>query len=108
MNGLVPGRIVYFVFGQEDVEQLAAQRAIASSHVFAGEPVTVGEVKPAMVVKVADYGGFVNLKVHLDGPDDYWARDVAFEKQEATNNGHTWHWMFDGQVGRYDAAAKSH
>jgi hypothetical protein len=94
MNGLVPGRIVYFVFGGEDAAQLARDR-IGSP----GNIVRAGDIYPAMVVRVNDpVTGYVNLKVMLDGPDTYWATSVWYDANKADRS---WHWMFEGQAGRH-------
>ena len=48
-----------------------------------------------MVVRVwSQDTGCSNLKVMLDGTDEYWATSVNMD--EAKSNG-SWHWMFDYQ-----------
>jgi hypothetical protein len=113
MEGLKPGRIVYFVFDQDSAAAVMRRRtdsasiaartkqnpsqwpAGAMAHV--GNPVAAGDVCPAMVVRVRDSTS-VNLKVMLDGSDTYWAVGVAFD---ADHRHGTWHWMFEGQATRY-------
>lgn len=109
MEGLKTGRIVYFVFGEGAASEVNGRR-LQSDYGTAkwphgaqpciGRPVTPGDVQPAMVVRVHDGAiGEVNLKVFLDGTDDYWATDVKFSE---VGGGHTWHWMFEGQNTRYN------
>lgn len=104
MEGLKPGRIVYFVFDASSAEQvnrrLSAQsrdRELAVWNI--GNMVYDRDVLPAMVVRVVDIER-VNLKVMLDGTDVYWATSVAFSPEKVPG---TWHWMFEGQNTRYDA-----
>ena len=97
MDGLVAGRIVYFVFGAGDLENIV--RARASSGVR-GNALHAGDIAPAMIVRVFDQAsGMANLKVHLDGPDTYWATSAHYDASKGV--GHSWHWMFDGQQTRY-------
>lgn len=88
MDGLKPGRIVYFVFSAFDAEQIKS-----------GNRYKEGDIAPAMVVRTWSYDGCCNLKVMLDGPDTLWATSVLFSEAKGP---HTWHWMFDGQQKRYD------
>lgn len=114
MDGLVPGRIVYFVFNAQQADEVMRRRtngfaiadrmkasppawpAGAQAHI--GNPVVDGTIAPAMIVAVNGPSGNSNLKVALDGTDVYWAlsRDYSAEKTPGT-----WHWMFDGQDKRY-------
>ena len=119
MDGLKPGRIVYFVFDAQsasevnrrrttgasialrmkygDDPQLKAWPAGAQAHI--GNDVQAGDVYPAMVVRVWDQAaGTVNLKVMLDGSDEYWATSVRFDAEKSPRS---WHWMFEGQQVRY-------
>jgi hypothetical protein len=84
MEGLKPGRIVYF------------------RHRDGGE-------SPAMVVKVWNDQGYVNLYVFPDGSNDHRAyggveqrvgRETSVEYSEA-DKPFSWHWMFEGQQARY-------
>ena len=102
MDGLVAGRIVYFVIDHTAAADIARQRIGTG-----GNPVAIGDVYPAMVVKVWE-GTIVNLKVMLDGPDTYWATSVQYDEwtpgAESLPTPRTWHWMFSGQAGRYTPA----
>lgn len=95
MEGLKPGRIVYFVFGQASAENVELRR---SDYQRVGNTVACGDIYPAMVVRVCDECGTVNLKVMLDGNDDFWAASVPFDAAKGVD---TWHWMFEGQSTRY-------
>lgn len=118
MDGLVAGRIVYFVFDESraaevmrrrttsasiaqrmkygDDPQLKAWPAGAQAHI--GNDVKAGDVLPAMVLRVWGESGCSNLKVQLDGSDEYWATSISFDEAKVPG---TWHWMFDGQQKRY-------
>ena len=112
MEGLVPGRIVYYVFSEATAEEVNRRRTTALSiserikvlawplgaQAHIGNHVNAGDICPAMVTKVWTDGGNCNLRVTLDGSDDYWTTSVFFD---AFKGGHTWHWMFNGQDKRY-------
>ncbi len=112
-DGLKPGRIVYFVFDERSAAEVMRRRtdgasiaarmkqdppawpAGAQAHI--GNPVQAGDICPAMVV--ATWGSdSVNLKVMLDGCDEYWATSVGFDKEKRPRS---WHWIFEGQATRY-------
>lgn len=113
MNGLVPGRIVYFVFDAQRAAEVMRRRtssaqiaarlqadpptwpAGAQAHI--GNHVQAGDICPAMVVAASD-SPRVNLKVQLDGSDEFWATSITYDAAKAPG---TWHWMFDGQQQRY-------
>jgi hypothetical protein len=122
MEGLQPGRIVYYVFDERSADEVNRRRttgpSIASrmrtviTTVTPGEPigawpagaqahigpaVAVGDILPAMVVRV-NSDTSVNLKVMLDGTDEYWATAVDFAENKRPRS---WHWMFEGQQARY-------
>lgn len=117
MDGLVSGRIVYFVFTAAQADEVMRRRTNgpsiaeritaalwpigAQAHI--GNPVAEGTTCPAMIVAVNGSNGNSNLKVMLDGTDVYWA--ISRDYDAAKTPG-TWHWMFDGQQTRYtpDAA----
>lgn len=102
MEGLVAGRIVYYVFDQGAVDRVHYDRQMAGQF---GHPLKPGDVYPAMVVRVLDGdAGLVNLTVMLDGPDTFWATSVPSALMPESHG--TWHWMFPGQDRRYDATAK--
>lgn len=123
MDGLQPGRIVYYVLSAQDAVEINRRRTTAQSigeriarHVTTventsvpqwplgaqahiGNVVSAGDILPAMVLKVwGQESGGSNLKVMLDGTDTFWAtsRNFAADKVEGT-----WHWMFEGQATRY-------
>ncbi len=114
MEGLKPGRIVYFVFSQQAVEEVMRRRTTGASiaerivlrtwplgaQAHIGNAVQAGDIYPAMVVRVEarSENGHVNLKVMLDGSDDYWAPSVPFD---LVKRPYSWHWMFEGQATRY-------
>lgn len=112
MEGLVTGRIVYFTFDEQSAAEVMRRRTSgdaikqqmecgqwskgAQAHI--GNPVAAGDVAPAMVVFVYGDDGLVNLKVELDGCDQYWAQSVPYDR---ANGPRTWNWMFTGQQKRY-------
>jgi hypothetical protein len=128
MDGLVPGRIVYFVFNEQCAAEAMRRRTTAKAiadrmqaevvrmpahsedtvvKAFAwpagaqahiGNDVKAGDICPAMVLRVWGDSGCSNLKVMLDGTDVYWATNINYDAQKAP---YTWHWMFDGQASRY-------
>lgn len=125
MEGLVPGRIVYYRLSADDAAQINRRRTNAQSiadrlkikvlelvdrtifgwpegaQAHIGNAVTAGQECPAMVVAV--WGGTcVNLKVMLDGTDTFW----GLSRNQGEGPG-TWRWMFDGQQKRYDPTAKA-
>lgn len=109
MDGLVPGRMVYFVFDAASAAEANRRRTSsaairgqiqagawpigAQAHI--GSTVTEGDILPAMVTRVE--AERVNVKVMLDGTDVYWKQFVPFD--EAKRPG-TWHWMYAGQSTR--------
>ncbi len=115
MDGLKAGRIVYFVFDEQSAQEVMRRRTTGGSiaeriatgswpvgaQAHIGNPVQAGDVAPAMVAKVWSAEGTCNLKVILDGADEYWATSVVYSADEAVPR--TWHWMFEGQAQRYDA-----
>lgn len=117
MDGLTPGRIVYFVFDAQSAHEVMRRRTTSGSiaerlaptphpgapqwpvgaQAHIGNDVRAGDICPAMVV--ASFGGdMVNLKVMLDGSDEYWATSVHYDADKLQRS---WHWMFAGQQGRY-------
>lgn len=109
MDGLVPGRMVYFVFDAASAaeanrrrtnsaairEQIQAGVWPIGAQAHIGSDVQDGDVLPAIVVRVE--GDRVNLKVLLDGTDMYWIRYVTFDDGKRPG---TWHWMYAGQPTR--------
>ncbi len=106
---ITPGRIVLYVLSEQDAEEINRRRtnpeSIRERHVrgvwpagaqaHIGNPVEPGQTYPAIVVRVWDAGGdinpAINLKVLLDGNDDYWARSRL--PNELKTEG-TWHWPY--------------
>jgi len=94
MEGLIEGRIVHYVVGESDVEQIkhikGEAHARGDKSVSCNTP-TAGEHLPMMITRVWNKEtGYVNGKVFLDGNFDYWAtsRNFSAEPQSAT-----WHWI---------------
>jgi hypothetical protein len=126
MEGLKPGRIVYFVFDDQSAKEVMRRRTTgesikqrmlnptdefssgkpatwpAGAQAHIGNAVTAGQIQPAMVVAVneqtADTAS-INLQVFLDGCDVYWATSVPYDATKTSPR--SWHWMFDGQSTRY-------
>lgn len=104
MDGLKPGRIVYYVFSEQAAKEVMRRRTTGASiaqrihdsqwpmgaQAHIGSEVMPGDVCPAMVVRVLDDDGVTNLKVQLDGSDEYWATRVPFDPSKA---GGTWTWI---------------
>jgi hypothetical protein len=86
------GRLVHYRLSSADADSINVRRsdyrAFAASHAHPHEPgqpgatghvahignsVAEGEVYPAMVVRTFDGYDGVNLQVHLDGNDLFWA-----------------------------------
>lgn len=112
MGNLNPtiGRIVLFTVNDVQAQVINARRtdsgsirdrlldekwpAGAQAHI--GNKVSAGDQFPAMIVRVwPDTEGptglpLVNLRVNLDGTDDYWATSVAEDHQPGVPG--TWCW----------------
>lgn len=115
MSAITPtiGRIVLYTLPQYQVDEINRRRRDAVSsmdyhrwkkngaQIHVGNEVKAGQVVPAMVVAV--WGDTptcaVNLKIMLDGTDDYWATSTSVEDSRtdpAGNAIHTpgkYHWM---------------
>ncbi len=105
MEGLVEGRIVHYILGEEDTIQINRRRVPGAGHsknwsmgaqAHVGNPVVKGEHYPAIVVKVwlhefGDEPG-VNLQVFLDGNDSFWALSKRYSEPKNEELG-TWHWI---------------
>ncbi len=80
----------------------------AQAHI--GNDVHAGDILPAMVVRVwSQESGCSNLRVILDGTDEYWATSVIFDDSDDDQTGRrpdTWHWMREERVAQYDPNAK--
>lgn len=122
------GRIVHYRLTPQDVEQIMRRRTTGASiaerikqqvmtpdqdaekmpkvvpswpagaQAHIGNDVQAGDILPAMVLRVWGESGCSNLKVQLDGSDEFWATSISFDETKAPG---TWHWMFDGQQKRY-------
>lgn len=65
------GRIVLYTLSEYDAREISARRE-KISHLPIWNHVAEGQTYPAIVVRT--FGGTtVNLKVFLDGDDNYWA-----------------------------------
>lgn len=105
MAEIVPtkGRIVWYVLSADDATKINKRRADAQRHmqahianstgvmVHVGNEAREGAIYPAMVVET--WGGdkpdsLVNLKVELDGSDNFWATS-----RKVGEGPGTYHWM---------------
>ena len=104
MTAIVPtlGRVVWYVLSTLDAEKINRRRDHARAHmnehiansngvmVHVGNDVSEGQKCAAIVV--ATWGdtpdSYVNLKVLLDGSDDYWATSVKVGEEPGS-----YHWM---------------
>lgn len=66
------GRIVHYKLSAADVDLIDRNLPI-SRGLPVRNPVSEGQVLPAVVVAIFGTGTTANLKVLLDGQDDYWA-----------------------------------
>jgi len=101
MDGLIQGRTVHYVLTEQDAMAINQQRKAVNAtfltervpglQYHVGNSVEPGEHCAAVVVKVwSKENGYINLKVQLDGQDDYWATSKSYgEKHEPG----TWHWI---------------
>ncbi len=77
--------LVVYTIGSGDAEQVNRRRADGDA---IGNQVRAGDEYPAIVVRdFNEASGTVNLKVLLDGNDDYWATS----RVRGTGYGE-WHW----------------
>lgn len=98
------GRIVHYTLTEQDAAQINRRRTtgpeiaerMASGHwpagaqAHIGNRVSAGDVFPALIVRV--WGGpanNVNLRVTLDGTDDFWATTIA---EGAPEDAGRWVW----------------
>ena len=93
------GRIIHYRITDQDAEQINRRRTTGTSiasriacaewpvgvQAHIGNQVTVGDVFPAMIVRVWGHteGSACQLQVFLDGNDSYWATS----RQEGDLNG---------------------
>jgi hypothetical protein len=87
------GRIVHYALAAWDVESILGHRSVLAMAAVGNMP-TVGEICPAVVVRVFD-GGSINLQVQLDGNDTLWAtsRTECANAHESTVPA-PGHWMW--------------
>lgn len=83
------GRIVLYRVSSDDAAAISAQRERLGMR---GNPIAEGEEVPAVIVRVFEneFGPGIpgcNLKLMLDGEDDYWATS----RREGVER-NTWHW----------------
>ncbi|MGW2501814.1 hypothetical protein ACWCXL_11980 [Streptomyces sp. NPDC001588] len=83
------GEAVLYRLTASDVRSIHRQRIAACQR---GAAVRAGDVYPAAIVRVAGDGPDApcNLHVLLDGPDTYWAQQVACGTEPGT-----WAWPVD-------------
>lgn len=103
MNPTV-GRIVYYRLDNNDAEAINRRRTTGNSiaeriaagqwpigaQAHIGNSVSAGDVFPAIVVRVLPNDN-LNLKVMLDGSDDYWATTRPQSLEPEPQMG-TWNW----------------
>lgn len=117
MVNIVPtvGRVVLYRFTKEQAAEVNRRRAHAVAslplhranangvQIHLGNDVYVGQDYPATVIVAhgATWDSYVNLKVHLDGTDDYWARSVRCGDHDGD-----YHWMVyqQGQAAKAEKA----
>lgn len=80
------GRIVIYTLDATDAESINKRRA-EHHPILDGNRAAPGDECPAVVVQ--DWGECANLKVLLDGNDDYWA--TSRHGAETPTQG-CWHW----------------
>ncbi|MBP1296635.1 hypothetical protein [Bradyrhizobium elkanii] len=113
------GRIVYYVLPQYQVEEINRRRQHARNEldyhrwkkngtmIHVGNEVKAGQVVPAMIVAVwgATPTSAVNLKLFLDGSDDYWVTSTNVGEPDQEGK---YHWMPYqlGQAAKTEAAEK--
>lgn len=71
------GRIVHYRLAEHDIKAINDKRALRRERnaLFGANQVIVGEVYPAMIVRVFGITeeAYCNLKVFMDGDDCFWA-----------------------------------
>jgi hypothetical protein len=104
MEGLTVGRMVHFVASESDCIQINRRRKDAldvrlrvvnntwpmGAQAHVGNSVEPGQHLAAVIVYVWNDSGLVNLKVLLDGNDDFWATSISFAESPSPHN---WHWI---------------
>lgn len=91
-----PGRIILYVLSETDCEAIKRQRERARAaqlvgpHESTGNPVTPGDIVPAVVVRVWNEDtGLMNGQALLDGPDSLWLLSRCRDDRKIQG---TWHW----------------
>ena len=88
MGAPTPGRIVHYTLSKGDAEYIGSRRSFGLHGGAYANYVAEGQVYPAVVVRVFDEATTTcNLKVLLDGYDEYWATS----RQEGDRPG-SWAW----------------
>ena len=80
------GRIVLYCMAQWDIDALTKQRAQTGGSF---NSVNVGDVLPGVVVNVFGHD-CINIKVFMDGTDDYWATSRSVSEEPEPGK---FHWM---------------
>jgi hypothetical protein len=119
MSEIIPtkGRIVWYVLSKDDAEKINKRRRDATQHmavhrnnsngvmVHVGNEAHEGAIYPAMVVETWGHkpDSRVNLKVELDGSDNFWATSRIVGEGPGT-----YHWMpyQKGQAAKTEALEK--
>jgi len=101
-----PGRIVHYMLTEQDAAEITRRRTTevaiaqrieagrwpigAQAHI--GNPVAAGDVYPAMIVRVFQPSdvGTSNLRVFLDGSDEYWATSRGQVIADSTDKAGCW------------------
>ena len=91
-----PGRTVLYVLSETDCETIQRQRERARAaqlvgpHESMGNPVSPGDIVPAVVVRVWNAEtGLMNGQALLDGRDSLWL--LSRHRDDSKAQG-TWHW----------------
>ena len=78
------GRIVHYCLTEQDAESINRRRVslhldpVTEGYVFhTGNHASVGDVFPAMIVRVNSSGASINAQVSLDGNDTLWVTSVT-------------------------------
>jgi len=96
------GRIVHYTLSEHDAEAINKRRTDAKNvnaagvtlasqclgaQIHVGNEVKAGEQYPATIVRVFEAAKSANLRVWLDGNDDFWACSVS-----EGEGGRHWNW----------------
>ncbi len=90
MENLSVGRIVQYVLNEQDVKAIIERRENLSKSYAWGNPPTVGDVVPAIVVwPHHNEASTFNGQAFLDGNDVLWITSVPYSAEAKPR---TWHW----------------